>query len=254
MKIRVGIPETTGSFPLALRRIGAPAMISAGALWTGAAFKLTGRYCRFLDKALDSGGFVCGGKFPWSLPQYVRLAWQDIWAWWSQPDLPCEQALAPDRAAVLDRIRRSAQMYRDCAAEAARQRGRGMSAALSDPVPVLQGRDSDDYKISADLLSPLPEFIGVGSMCTREVRDAVEITEALDKFLPPHVTLHLYGVKGPALRYLRQISRVVSVDSMAWDFRARKARGTGASKTTDRVAEMLRWYAAQRAMLGETTP
>ena len=161
-------PGRRAASPLALRRIAAPAMISAGALWTGAAFKLTGRYCRFLDKALDSGGFVCGRKFPWSLPQYVQLAWRDIWAWWSQPDLPCEQALAPDRAAVLDQIRRSAQMYRDCAAEAARQRGSGMSAALSDQFRCCRAATPTTTRFPADLLSPLPEFVGVGSMLRRK--------------------------------------------------------------------------------------
>lgn len=109
LAIRLGIPETAGAIPTAARRLGAPVMVSAGALWAPDAerFRLPSARCSLLDMALDSSGFVrhaSQGGYPWTVAQYVELAWKVGWAWWSQMDLPCEQQIAPNRAEVLSRV------------------------------------------------------------------------------------------------------------------------------------------------------
>jgi len=237
IKVRIGIPETTGQIPLAVRRLGAAAMVSAGALWQPdrGEFKAPGVSCFHLDKALDSSGFVRGkqGAYPWTVEQYVRIYLADQWAWWSQMDLPCEEALAPDRAAVIGRIERSAELYAECRAALVRLRAQmdpDIAHCYVEPVPVLQGRELPDYLLSARLLAErcggeLPGFVGVGSMCTREIGGAaglVAIVRGLDLALPSHVQLHIFGAKGGAAKALSQFERVREIDSMAWDFRARQ--------------------------------
>jgi len=257
-------------------------MVSAGALWVPQAerFQLPSLRCFHLDAALDSSGFVRGkmGAYPWTVAQYVELAWSFGWAWWSQMDLPCEEALAPDRADVVPRIEASAALHADCLEEARRVRSASsptsLAARLTDPVPVMQGRYPSDYKRSGELLArvcggELPDFVGVGSMCTRPTGGPdglIAIVEALDAWLPPQVGLHLYGVKGDGLRALRGFSRVVSVDSMGWDDRARWAawerfqslselqkqhilKTRTRNTVAHRVEVLRRWYAEQVASL-----
>ena len=71
--------------------------------------------------------------------------------------------------------------------------------------------------------------------------------DRLDRALPAHVGLHLFGVKGDGLKALRAHPRIVSVDSQAWGTAARwDAVKDGASCTTERKVEaMRRWYRAQ---------
>ena len=92
-------------------------------------------------------------------------------------------------------------------------------------------------------------------MCTREVggpEGVLAILGALDKFLPRGVRLHLFGVKGPALRYLPDFGdRVESVDSMGWDFGERmEARRERRPNTVKGRAEaMVAWVETQRGYL-----
>lgn len=129
-----------------------------------------------------------------------------------------------------------------------------IAATFTDPMPVLQGWEPSDYAESAAWCGGVfegfgmdwPGLVGVGSVCRRALRGANGLTallSRLDRELPPHVRLHLFGVKGPALAELA----AVSADSAAWDFRARKvAREAGTSNTTDnRVAHMVAWHARQ---------
>ena len=257
MEFRIGIPKLSGQIARALHRLRQPGMVSAGALWRldTEKFGSPGLLSLRMDLALDSGGFVAAsrGGFPWTVEQYVTLACTWAWAWWSQMDMPCEKALAPDQAAVRARVEETARLLALCLAEARRQRGdSGAYPWMQDPVPVLQGRMPDDYAYSAELAArvmggDLPDFVGVGSMCTRQVGGPdgiLTIVEALDRILPPRVELHLYGVKGDALRHLKGNPRVRSCDSMGWDDRARWAafeQGRPSASVEERVAHLLRF-------------
>lgn len=286
LAIRLGIPETAGAIPTAARRLGAAVMVSAGALWAPAEerFRLPSARCNLLDMALDSSGFVrhaSQGGYPWSVAQYVELAWLVGWSWWSQMDLPCEQQIAPNRAEVLSRVYRSAELYAECLAEARRVRSESgptsLAAQLSDPVPVLQGRLPEDYARSAEHIAKvcggaLPSFVGVGSLCTRPVSGSdgvLAVLTQLDALLPEQTRLHLYGVKGDAIGEIANFSRVSSVDSMAWDFRARAAANERWAAMTDkqrahaqrtktrnptahRLEHMRRWYQRQMQELQES--
>ena len=255
--IRLGIPETTGVIPTAARRLGAAVMVSAGALWVpdGERFRLPGARCNLLDMALDSSGFVrhaSQGGYPWSVAQYVELAWLASWSWWSQMDLPCEQQIAPNRAEVLSRVDRSADLFGECLAEARRVRSESgptsLAAQLRDPVPVLQGRLPEDYARSAERVAvvcggDLPSFVGVGSLCTRPVSGSagvLAVLKQIDEMLPRQVRLHLFGVKGDAIGDIASFDRVASVDSMAWDFRARAASNERWAVMTDGQKELAR--------------
>jgi hypothetical protein len=122
-------------------------------------------------------------------------------------------------------------------------------------MPVLQGWAPNDYVRCIDLYSDVlegvwPDVVGVGSVCRRNLHgDAglLVLLEMLDIYLPHHVGLHLFGVKGSALRHLEGMPRVVSTDSMAWDFRARRdAQERGLKSTNEHRAEHLRrWYKRQ---------
>lgn len=213
-------------------------MVSAGALWVpdDERFRLPGARCNLLDMALDSSGFVrhaFQGGYPWTVAQYVDLAWRVGWSWWSQMDLPCEEQIAPNRAEVLSRVDRSAEMFGECIAEARQVRNESgptsLAAQLSDPVPVLQGRLPKDYARSAERIAricggALPDFVGVGSLCTRSVSGddgVLAVLDQLDTILPEKTRLHLYGVKGDAIDEIVRCERVASIDTMAWDYRAR---------------------------------
>jgi len=71
--------------------------------------------------------------------------------------------------------------------------------------------------------------------------------EALDRVLPSGVGLHLFGVKGTALRFLSDHPRIASVDSMAWDFAARRQVPVGrtAEMRIDVMHEWVRRNASQ---------
>lgn len=264
--VRVGLPKTTGRIALEARRRGYPALVSAGALWDPhrETFRVPGMLLlRMASVVLDSAGFVRGlSGYPWTVAQYVLYAvtWH-FFEWWAQMDLPCEEALAPDKQAVRARVRASAALFAECLAESRRLRAEGYRFH-SDPMPVLQGRDPEDYALSAALLAEicggsLPPLVGVGSMCTREVggpAGVLAIVEALDKLLPPGVRLHLFGVKGPALRQLAAMAhRVASTDSMGWDFGERMdAFNEGRPNTAEgRALAMVEWMEAQAGHLRE---
>jgi len=265
LDLYVGTPETTGQIPSTLLRLKQPTLVSAGALWQPDTerFRPPGLVIiRMLRKMLDSSGFVRGkgGAYPWTVEQYADLGCQWGWDAWAQMDLCCEEAIAPHQAAITARVIESAKLHIACAAAARRHIGKTPGAQA--PFPVLQGRRVDDYTRSADLLATacggaLPAFVGVGSMCTRPLRGEeglLPIVEALDQLLPAHVTLHLFGVKGVALRYLLDFPRVVSVDSMAWDKRAswlwdvEKVR-LDKSRTRHRIAVLRKWIEAQQGYL-----
>lgn len=88
MKVRIGLPKTSGAIALAARRANLPVLVSAGSLWDldRQAFRPPGMLViRMEDVALDSAGFVRGlSGYPWTVPQYVGLAAWGCFSWWSQ--------------------------------------------------------------------------------------------------------------------------------------------------------------------------
>ena len=257
--VRVGLPETTGTLPLAAADLSVPVLVSASRLWDARRqqFRAPGANIEGLDVALDSAGFTVmkswGGCYPWKLSQYITLGLSYPWAWYSQPDFCVEPEIAGDPGAVAHRIDKSAHMLREARLEVLRLaalacvmeiRLRGDFADHSlihpcidrerrYPMPVLQGWEARDYTrsilaVDTVLGGQWPALVGVGSMCRRNIhgdRGILAVLDVLDHELPVGVRLHLFGVKGGALRHLAPYAhRVESVDSMAWDYAARRQR------------------------------
>lgn len=244
MKVRVGI-HPSGRYGSALKEIGAAALISANAL------RKRGRFRRMkpeafgghLDVALDSAGFVAMvryGGYPWSVSDYVELAAAWPWAWWASMDFCCEPEVARDRDEVRARIGRTVERLAECRVEATR-------FGIVEPMPVLQGWQPDDYERCADLMPDLPTLVGLGSVCRRNLSGEdgiVAILGRLDRRLPRHVQLHLFGVKGQAIHALVGHPRIASVDSMAWDMAARREI-VGSRTVTKKIDFMCRWWREQ---------
>lgn len=257
MQIRVGLPLTGGALVAEARQHEMPVLFSANAFIRRAqttgkvrfALPAAGKY-EGMDTAVDSAGFVAMSRyngFDWTVQQYMDLVAANDWTWWAQLDCCCEPEVARDQNERILRIAETARLYGACAEEAAR---RGLKA----PMPVLQGWTVDDYVRSADSLpvAKWPGLVGLGSVCRRNVGGPdgiVAIVDALDRVLPRHVQLHLFGVKGQALDVLHGHSRIWSMDSMAWDMAARRKWPTG--RTMDkRIGEMHRWRNAQLQRVG----
>jgi hypothetical protein len=51
-------------------------------------------------------------------------------------------------------------------------------------------------------------------------RNLYRIVDALEEAIPTHVGFHLFGVKSAALTKLKDRTRIVSADSMAWNYAA----------------------------------
>lgn len=91
-------------------------------------------------------------------------------------------------------------------------------------IPVLQGWEPQDYLDHVDLyerhgvdLSAEPT-VGVGSVCRRSNED--DIARLLIALCAMGISLHGFGIKNLALRKCHR--HIVSSDSMAWSFRARR--------------------------------
>lgn len=116
-----------------------------------------------------------------------------------------------------------------------------------------------EYGRSLDLTNEVlggewPAVVGLGSVCRRQLKgpDGIyALLGHLDAVLPPHVRLHLFGVKSGALQRLADNPRVCSVDSCAWDFAARvESRQTGESRTAAYRGKFMRdWYAKQQGAI-----
>lgn len=231
------------------------------------------------DIALDSAGFVAWkvhGGYPWPLGDYVALGCSWPWTWWSAPDACCEPEIATNADEVDYRVRWTAGALRATlqAVDEIHTLERGQRAAIGldgpdpwtrDPMPILQGWRPEDYMRSAYWTEAVlaererhwPRLVGVGSVCRRQVQGPtglLAVVETLDAALPPHVQLHLFGVKSEALPELGRLGRrVASVDSQAWDRAARWEAGkAGVSCTMAVRREAMRtwWGEQQRALRG----
>ncbi len=251
--LRVGIPEPNGSLPLAAERLGVPVLLSASRLWDAKRqrFREPGMATWDLDMALDSAGFTAmktwGGCYPWSPRAYCELGVFHSWSFWSQPDLCCEPEIADSPAEVERRVEESAELLAevseiaegliaracvDLALRVSAAEYRGCMERMRRPMPVLQGWRPADYlgsirRVDEVLGGKWPELVGVGSVCRRHLHGEaglLALLAVLDAELPAHVRLHLFGVKGQALLHLHPwLHRIESVDSMAWDFAARRS-------------------------------
>lgn len=261
--IRIGLVNPTGGMPVVAEERGLPVLVSANALFNHSrkAFRPVPYNLCNLDVALDSAGFVALARYkryPWSVEQYVEMALMGGFTWWSQMDCCCEPEIAGDRATVTARVRATAQMLDLCRAEYFRLLGLAPEFApfSTEPMPIVQGWTPDDYRQSADLTDVVlkgqwPAMVGVGSVCRRNLNgpDGLwRVLDALDRALPAGVRVHLFGVKGSAIASFADHPRVASVDSMAFEFRARVvARERGVSKTIALRAEVLDHWLARQA-------
>lgn len=196
--------------------------------------------------ALDSAGFVAMcryGGFPWKVADYVRLAASYPWDWYSQMDLCCEPAISTDRSEVRRRQDETVRLLGECRREAE-------SLGIGPPMPVLQGWRPTDYLRCVEAMGDLPALVGVGSVCRRHLSGPsglLAVVNRLDRELPKGVYLHLFGVKGSAIAKLAGHERIHSVDSMAWDFRARflALESDRAKDIPLRIESMRSWYRRQ---------
>lgn len=252
--IRAGVPLPGGRLVEIARDAGLPVLFSANAFMRrDAAGQITSvrpadrEQFGSLNAALDSAGFVAAAKYrgyPWSVEQYLNLVESYDWAWFASMDHCVEPEIAGDKAGVMFRVAETARMYGELR-RAAADRG------LGSPMPVLQGWTPSQYLWCADRMPLLewPELIGVGSMCRRDLHGEVgvfAVIDALDKILPAHTRFHLFGVKGKSLEHLGQHPRVASIDSMGWDFAARKDHPTGRNMEL-RGQYMIDWVTKNRA-------
>lgn len=284
--VRLGVPKVSGDLLLAAQKLRAPLLFSAGALWDKRAGELrrphTGVFDGpdggYADVALDSAGFVAWrhhGGYPWPLGEYVDIGTSYPWAWWAAPDACCEPEIAADREQVDYRIRWTAGALKSVLRAVDEVREASIAARVSfgldpvpdytvrDPMPVLQGWRPEDYLLSARWTETVlheadrhwPALVGVGSVCRRQVQGPAGLLAILDLLqgvLPPHVRLHMFGVKSSAIPLLRRYGdRVASVDSQAWDMAARKeAHQRGVSCTNaHRIGHMTAWWARQQGQL-----
>ena len=261
--VRVGVPLTGGQLVAAARDRRYPVLFSANAFARTypQSHQRAGEFKAFrvpdldqfagLDAALDSAGFVAAaryGDYRWTVEDYFDLVQSFPWAWYASMDYCCEPDIAADRTLRVLRIAATAFMYGRCAREARRR-------ILAAPMPVLQGWTPAEYVQAAEWL-PLttwPELVGIGSVCRRAVHGPdgiLAILDAVNRVLPPHVKLHLFGVKSSALDYLAHHPRIASVDSMAWDVAARAERRTGRDMAF-RIDHMQAWAERQQRIASQ---
>lgn len=278
--VRIGLPYSSdGELAQTASALGASTLLSAGSFRRRSESKDGSRDWRWTPigfaawktaSALDSAGFVAmmQGGYRWDVSSYVEFVVTNSgdgsrpfpWEWWSAMDYCCEPEIATDRDEVLCRVKKTIESFRETLEELDYWKEEGVSD-VPDPLPILQGRRPEDYlecaRALAEVLtengrSGLPVLVGIGSVCRRELygeEGLFEILDVLHKELPESVRLHLFGVKGDVLPHLleRYPNRVESVDSMAWDFRARKeARAARISNTTSHRSKWLsKWYRTQ---------
>lgn len=261
MKLRVGIPLTGGRLLAAAREAGYAVLFSANAFFVpySKGHEREGYFRKFkdidaeqfagVDAALDSAGFVAAaryGDYRWTPEQYIELASAFPWAWYASMDYCCEPQVANDRPLRILRLAATAGMLW-------RLNSLADDRGIKRPMPILQGWTAKEY-VESIRMTPLaqwPDLVGVGSVCRRHLHGPdglYAILAAIDRELPPHVKLHLFGVKSSALGQLASHPRVASSDSMAWDFGARCERRTGRDMDF-RIEKMHEWAGGQKEVI-----
>ncbi len=192
---------------------------------------LTRRQASFIALApwaLDSGGFselAAHGRWTISAAQYVdevrrwsriigRLEWAAIQDWMCEPVMLAKTGLTVRE----HQVRTTASLI--------------TLRTLAPDIrwaPVLQGWRLDDYLAHLDMyqaagfdLADEP-IVGVGSVCRRQgTREAANIMRSLWMH---DIRIHAFGIKTQGLRLFRDW--IVSSDSMAWSFAARRLQRPG---------------------------
>lgn len=288
--MRVGIPHKGGSLAFHAFNQEYPCMVSANAFWSHqrSAFAFPeATDLSELDFAMDSAGFTSmllwkkkgrqrgmGGIFPWTCSEYVGFANESNASWWSQPDCCVEPQIASSGPEIEFRINATAtllegvlrtlyewqnELAKTCTSTV-------VANMLKPPVPVIQGWDVEHYERSLEMLMQIwsrwqpwlaaPSLIGVGSVCRRDLKHPTHglyaILERLEPLIPAGSRLHLFGVKGEALKTVSAKPWIASADSMAYDFGSRiKAHRSGISNSmAHRCAEMDQWMSAARRRIG----
>lgn len=187
--------------------------------------------------ALDSGGFselAKHGRWTVAAAEYVaevrryadeigRLEWAACMDWMCEPDVRRQTGLS-----VAEHQRRTVDSYLELCA----------LAPELPWAPVLQGWTMGEYEDHLELyarcgvdLRAAP-VIGVGSVCRRQAHGRSVFL--LDQLSREGLRLHAFGFKRAGLRALRDFDSlgagndaggVVSADSMAWSFHARREGG-----------------------------
>lgn len=250
VQIRLGVDSCRA----AILDLRVPLLVSANSLWNDDAQRFSG-FARYAghDIALDSSGFVAMrlyGGYRWTPEQYAALAAAMRPAWWAQMDFCCEPEIAASRAEVESRIGKTIDGLRAC-------RGAGRNAQIPAPMPVLQGYEPTDYIAGPIFDEPLPDLIGVGSVCRRHLRGRkglMAVIDAIDRKVPRATRLHLFGVKGTALRAITNefSQREFSADSMAYMYAARwDVWKHGGRKDYDCIASHAKTWLAQNQIAAE---
>ena len=206
--------------PAWLARTGVPLFVSRVRLAGRKTFPRAS--CRW---ALDSGGFSelsKHGKWTVSPEQYVsevRTYSSEIGGmdWAAIQDHMCEpQILSMTGSTVLQHQERTVESYL-----------RLSELAPEVPwMPVLQGWCSGDYYDHVEMyqragvdLAELP-VVGVGSICRRQ--QTLRAEHLIWHLADEGIKLHGFGLKVTGLKNSHQ--NLVSADSMAWSFHARRER------------------------------
>lgn len=220
VKIRLGID----SGRRVILDLGVPLLVSANSMWDNDKKRFRG-YRSYIgrDVALDSSGFTAMklyGGYRWTAEQYADLAKKLNPTWWAQMDFCCEPEIAGSRAEVERRIQKTIEGLALCQSAAS-------AISIGEPMPVLQGYEPSDYVSGPIFDKPFPTLVGVGSVCRRHLKGRnglLAVVDSIHSALPPHVELHLFGVKGPALETLMNEfpRRQLHSDSCAYGVAARR--------------------------------
>lgn len=155
---------------------------------------------------------------------------------WALRDWPYSQEIMEATGRTIrDHQRWSVRDHIECL-EAADELGlSGRPAA--EPVPVIQGRDANDYLWHLDhmedhgLLSR-SSVVCIGSLVERSVSEVQPIIEQVRDALPSKYDLHGLGLKKSHLNNVEAVKTLDSVDSTVWSFSTMKRSG-GANQTAN---------------------
>jgi hypothetical protein len=251
MNIIVGMEPHRPAILTAAAEAGLTIMVSANALWQENKQTWNVTQVERLrqypgDVVLDSGGFVAmsryGGRFRFTAEDYLELVRRVRPLWYASMDFCCEPELRLDNEVrIADTVARLQELCR-----------LARTAGLPEPVPVIQGYEVAEYRacfeqFDAHYRGDWPQRVAIGTLCRRPGREVAPIVDAVAEWLPVTTTdIHLFGVKGTTLAHFRDKPRISSIDSMAWNYAARRvAHRHGVTNTNaNRIHHLFTWLEA----------
>ncbi len=204
--------------------------------------------------ALDSGAFseiATYGDWTISAPTYCRMVrrYADeigglLWA--APMDWMCEPIMvAKTRLSVREHQQRTVQNFLEL---------RAMAPQLPF-VPVLQGWSEGEYLDCCELYDKdgvnLQSYavVGLGSVCRRQ--GTMRVWNIIDTLYRMGINLHGFGLKTLGLRQTHGL--LVSADSMAWSYDARRSPALpGHEQAHKNCANCLEWALSWRSRLLES--